>query len=415
MVKKIGCMLLIAFFMHKESALKGMEGQPAEIAEMGIIAPLDTPLPSHYSLSASYSVSFLENTLQEEMEEAVRQLCLERYHSGEELAKKMLWFNSRLNLPVAMIFVNYGADLNYALQQILVNGDLKLEDQRTWVLFCLTRGAQIPSGYEEVIRKIIGQRTNSLLSAMLNEGDYTVLPEEIQELFLLAAGQGKFKLLLKILTTHRNLIQPETMEEAFINTAYAGHESILRLLFKYNKNKDEMKNDAWSKTFQYALFCAVLRKNASIINLIIERCRQCIYTVDLAKVLKQIKVILKLEGLPKDLKAHYLEIFAALEKANAHSSRGDSFEPIVLSTSLPEPSTIILRSSQIDSSGGRRITEISVEPYEQETPVPAQNEVLTPRARQRAISLPMRRKKGRVSTNLLRSIFTKKHNAEEKK
>lgn len=341
MARKIVGTLLIALLVQGGGLLFGMEQKLPFIADLSI--GTRTGANTHYSLAASSSEQDIKQGI---AEEAARDLCRQKYRTGQELSDLMLENANEFNLPIVMVFVEHGADLEYALNRILQKSDISPETLRIWVLFCLTHGARIPQTLEEVVKNIIGERINGLIEQVASQSlNLDTLQEgELNELFFLAIGQGQHSLLESILANYAKLISPEIMREGFLNAAYAGQEGILRVLYQHNK-KEIREKGAWRKTLEYALFHAALRQQENIFNLILGRRQLLMQGFDLNRLMERILILQSLEELPSQLYDNYRVMLDELIKA----SRDNTIE------------CITLRSSQ-EGPAGREITQIRVCP-----------------------------------------------------
>lgn len=290
-----------------------------------------------YSLSLTYSLD--NRRLEEERVREVRDLCSEEYVQPRHMSILMLdRVNRVFELPVALVFLDYTADLNYVLGSLL-RGEEALSSSinlRNAVLFALNHGATWDPCHNQALSSIIQE--DSIFQALTNEEDKVIealrerfrlfnsnepgigimrkkIERELRELFLVAAGQQKNKIVYKILELFGHLIINDLMQEAFIAAAYTGNTELLAFFYGYNASRIQSES-SWRETLSYALRRAVTRtilyNDVLALRFILQQERN--FSLDGA--LEHVEHLQSIRNTPQDVLERYREILNLLyEKA----------------------------------------------------------------------------------------------------
>lgn len=247
--------------------------------------------------------------LQEEIINAARTLCQKKYLNGKQLSS--IWVNTitlsnDFDVPVALIFLKYGADLNYALTSILKKEDSITPPTKSFIEFLLSFGAQLPrkSRVPKSIQSLmLNKETLKLLQGLHRQYNSNIsdvesrrieIRNQVEKLFLLATGERKVAVLKRILRLFGHLLTDNQMQNAFIRGAYAGSADIVRRLRCHNEeciiqdsHTEQGQGAAWMATLIEALQLSGLRPDShSTFREILDWVQQKVSNLSLQEVVK---------------------------------------------------------------------------------------------------------------------------------
>lgn len=275
--------------------------------------------------------------------------CLSRYRNPEDLSRLMVKNDNKFEVLVALVYLQYGADLNLALEIILQRAQAVIaaegepdESFRSWVTFLLMHGGGIPLQYNQLILNTFNAgMTSDIALCQTDEGVLAALDhkfkeynshiltidalrikieKEVQGLFLIAAGQDRKAVIEKILAFFGHLISDDLMQAGFTNAAHARNIEILKIFFEHNRQRIDALR-AWGKTLSDALLYTAIRnalesphdQSSLLLDFFLDRPTNEYYYFNLHKVKEEIAKLESADNIPSEVAEKYREIHQRLE------------------------------------------------------------------------------------------------------
>lgn len=267
-------------------------------------------------------------------------LCRNRYYGSKVLSNFLIRaarLSSDFESAVMLVFLDHGADLNYALESILAS-DRKFAANpilKSLVSFLLSYGAKLSleqSQLKELLSDFLSERGDALneLSALFkqynsNMPDIETIRQEInskiRRLFIFSVGQGQKVVTVKILRYFGHMISNEVMRETYIRAAYAGDIDMVKLLHDHNEARindfshgPEPDNNPWIQTLSYALQSSSLRGTTrETFRFILEKCQPNEFGYCLEQLKEYLTDLCSIAGIPEVMAARYQEILDGLD------------------------------------------------------------------------------------------------------